>query len=289
MNCLKTSLCIALLGATTGLLAQSSSSSLTFVDPATGAESGSVLPGKIAPKNSNAVNAPFSRVGIGVGVSLMGVNMSAATNLNRYINVRGTGNFFNYNVDNISTNGFNVGAKLNFATAGASVDLYPFPNHGFRLSPGVMLYNQNEITASGTVERGTDITLNDQDYYSSNTDPMTVNAKLGLNTNKKAFTMTTGWGNMISRKGGHFSFPFEIGAVFTGVPTINMSLTGSACTDPGQTQCAALNSSAEIASDVQTNLNAQIAKWKSDLDPLKVYPIFSFGMAYNFRIRSVAH
>jgi ubiquinone biosynthesis protein Coq4 len=37
--------------------------------------------------------------------------------------------------------------------------------------------------------------------------------------------------------------------------------------------------------DVQTNLQSQIAKYKNDLDPLKTYPIVSFGMAYNFRIR----
>jgi len=36
---------------------------------------------------------------------------------------------------------------------------------------------------------------------------------------------------------------------------------------------------------VQANLQAQVAKYKNDLDPLKTYPIVSFGVAYNFRIR----
>lgn len=288
---LRLSVCTALLAAATTLLAQSSSSSLSYVDSETGSGAGAVHPGLLAHKNKTVV-APFSRIALGAGISPMGVNLAIATNLNRYMNVRGTGNIFNYSVDDISTNGFDVGAKLNFATAGASVDFYPFPNHGWRLSPGMLFYNQNEVTANGIVTPGNSITLNDEDYYSAKADPstgatpITVNAKLGLNAKKKAFTMTTGWGNMIPRKGGHFSFPFEIGAAFTGAPTLTMGLTGWACQDEQQTECAGLNSSAEIANDVQTNLTAQIAKWKSDLEPLKVYPILSFGMSYNFRIRS---
>jgi len=252
------------------------------------AGSGSVLPTKTAAKNSNAVNTPLSRVGIGVGVGAMGINMSVATNLNRHMNVRGTGNVFNYSVNNISTNGFNIGAKLKFASAGAALDFYPFPTHGFRLSPGMILYNENGISASGTIAQGDSINLNDQDYYSWTSDPMQATASVGFNTNKKAFSMTTGWGNMIARKGGHFSFPLEIGAAFTGVPTVGVNLTGGACTSAtaqSSANCADLSGNATLAQEVHTNLQDQIAKWKSDLDPFKVYPIFSMGMSYNFRIR----
>jgi ubiquinone biosynthesis protein Coq4 len=43
----------------------------------------------------------------------------------------------------------------------------------------------------------------------------------------------------------------------------------------------------DVATDqsVQSNLQAQIAKYKSDLDPLKTYPIASFGVAYSFHVR----
>jgi len=36
---------------------------------------------------------------------------------------------------------------------------------------------------------------------------------------------------------------------------------------------------------VQTNLQAQVNKYKSDLDPLKTFPIISFGVAYSFNLR----
>jgi len=37
--------------------------------------------------------------------------------------------------------------------------------------------------------------------------------------------------------------------------------------------------------ELNTDLQAQIAKYKNDLDPLRFYPIVSFGVSYNFAIR----
>jgi hypothetical protein len=227
---------------------------------------------------------PFSAVALGGGVSLMGVNLQAATNMNRYLNLRGTGNFFNYTVNNISTNGFNLNGTVNMATGGVSLDFYPFPAHGFRLSPGAIFYNQNHISAIGSPTPGTSITLNSQNFWADSVNPISASANLGLNTRQKAFTMTTGWGNMIPRRrGGHISFPFELGAAFTGVPTLAMTLSGDACLNQAD---AAINgpSCVNMATNAlaQADLAAQLAKWKNDLNPLQVYPIFSFGIAYDF-------
>jgi len=236
--------------------------------------------------------APFSRLALGGGISVMGINMQAAVNASSHLNLRAVGNYFNYSVSNVTisgsggSNGVSVSGKLNFASLGAALDYYPFPKHGWRLSPGLMLLNQNGISANGVSTAGTSITLDGQKYYSDTVDPMAVSANLGLNTHQQAFTLTTGWGNMISRKGGHLSFPFELGAVFTGVPKIKMDLTGNACTNQADyatngPSCVNMATNATA----QANLSSQIAKYQNDLNPLKVYPIFSFGVAYNFRIR----
>ena len=223
---------------------------------------------------------------MGGGMSLMGVNLQAATNINQYLNLRGMGNFFNYSVNNITVSNFSLDGKVSFATGGAALDYYPFPNHGFRLSPGVLFYNGNQITATATGADGSDIKLNGTDYYTDSVNPLTMNATLGLNTYKQAFTITTGWGNMIPRKGGHWSFPFELGAAFTGSPSVTVNLTGYACTNESD---ASVNgeSCVNMATDTtaQTNLNTQVAKWKSDVNALKAYPIFSFGVGYAFDIR----
>jgi len=245
----------------------------------------SALPAKKGKKQAPPLK-PFSRLALGGGISTMGINMQAATNLNRYLNLRATGNYLDYSINNISTNGFNVAGKANFATAGAALDYYPFPSHGFRLSPGVQFYNQNRIAGNGVLASGNSFTLNEVNYYSEAANPVTVNASLGLNANKQAASITTGWGNMIPRSGGHWAFPFELGAVFTGVPAINVGLTGAACltaADAASNGLTCVNMATN--STAQSNLNAQVAKWKSDLNPLQAYPIISFGVTYSFRVR----
>jgi hypothetical protein len=280
MKRLATSLCALLVLATTALTAQSSSSSLALVDSSMSDGNGGVHSMKTMPTASRA-SKPFSQFGFGGGVSPLGIGMSAATNLNKYMNLRGTGNLFNYTVSNFTTNGFSVGAKLNLASAGTSVDFYPFPNHGFRLSPGVLFYNANAASASFNVASGQSFKLNGVDYYSSAASPVTGVGNLGLHTQKTSFTATTGWGNMIPRRGGHLSFPVEIGAAFTGSPSLNMTLTGVAC---DQTMVYCMNVGTDPT--IQSNLQAQIAKYQKDLDILKVYPIASFGVAYSFGSRT---
>jgi hypothetical protein len=270
------SLCALALSA--GLAAAQSSSSLALIDPNASDGSGSTRSWHPAPA---VVSKPFSAIAFGGGISPLGVNMSMATNLNRYMNLRGTGNIFNYTVNNFTTNGFTANGNLNLASAGTSLDLYPFPNHGLRFSPGVLFYNQNGLTANATVAPGKSFTLNSTNYYSSAANPVTATASLGLNTRKQAFTATTGWGNMIPRRGGHWSFPVELGAAFIGSPTLNMNLAGTACDQTG-VYCVDVASNQQI----QANLQAQVTKYRKDLDPLKTYPIASFGLAYSFKTRS---
>ncbi len=292
----QTALCLAitLLAASAGLLAQTPFVSDSLLTPGASAAPSAATPQPVAPARGNGSPAPFSRLALSGGVSLMGINMQAAVNANRYLNIRGIGNYFTYTVNNATindqngSNGISVSGKLNLASAGVSLDFYPWPNHGFRLSPGAVVYNQNRISATGIAPAGQSFTLNGQRYYSESANPINATAALGFNTRQQAFSMTTGWGNLISRRGGHFSVPFEIGAVFTGAPTLNMTLAGSACltqldansNPPGPT-CV----NAGTDATVQSNLAAQIAKYKSDLNPFQVYPIISIGVGYNFKLR----
>jgi hypothetical protein len=225
--------------------------------------------------------APFSRLAFGGGFSPLGIRLMAATNVGRYLNLRGDGNFFHFTEDGISTNGFMVDAKLNLASAGVSADIFPFPNHGFRVSPGLLFYNANGAGATFNVKGGTSFTLNDTTYYASSTNPVMGTGNLGLNTQKPAFTVTTGWGNMIPRNGRHWSFPVEIGVAFIGAPSLNIALTSGQVCDAEGLNCV------NVATDpsVQANLQTQVAKDKSDLDPLKTYPIVSFGVAYSINLR----
>ena len=267
------------LTATSVLFAQTTSSSMMLMAPDSGDGGMATQPtGNVA---RSTFGGPLSHFALGFGISPLGVNLMAATNLSRHLNLRGTGNVFQYTTSNISTNGFNVTASLNLKSAGASLDFYPFANHSFRLSPGVLFYNKNAANATFNVTGGTRFTLNDTNYYASSTNPVTGVGTLGLHTQNPAFTATLGWGNAIPRKGGHWSFPFEIGAAFIGAPALNIALNSGQVCDGAGLNCV------NVATDasVQSNLQAQIAKYKNDLDPLKTYPIISFGVAYSLRIR----
>jgi len=271
-------LTISLLAAFSGLLASPSSAQV-------GASPVSRAAATLSP-------APFSRLALSGGIGANGINMQAAVEANRYFNIRGIGNYFSCTVSNVTinnsggSNGINVSGNLKFATAGAAVDLYPFPNHGFRLSPGAIFYNQNQVTATGVTTPGTSFTFGSQKYYSDSVNPLNITARLGLNARQHAFSMTTGWGNLISRRGGHWSFPFELGAIFTGSPTIALNPTGNACLSQAD---AAINgpSCVNMAtnSTAQANIASQVAKYQKDVNVLTVYPILSFGIGYNFRIR----
>jgi hypothetical protein len=230
--------------------------------------------------------APFSRLAISGGVGTMGVNLQVAVNANRFINLRGVGNFFNYSINNISVNGLLASGTVNFATAGAAVDFYPFPFHGFRISPGLIFYNQNQLSSTVVAPGGTSFTLDGYTYYSSQYSPVTGTGSVGMDTNKHAFTIATGWGNMIPRRGGHFSVPVEFGAAFVGSPTVNMALTsGQVCADPqGTIGCINVVGNPQV----QANLAAQQAKFQNDLNPFHIYPIFSTGLAFSFNLRGEA-
>jgi len=250
-----------------------------------------VLPAQILPKKIVQAPRPLSRIAIGVGISTVGPQLQVATNLSQHFNLRGTGNFFTYSTD-FTTNGINATAKMNLASAGASVDIYPF-RAGFRISPGAMFYNQNRLTANALVPGGTSFTLNGDTYYSATANsttgvtPISGAGTLGLHTTKPAFTVTTGWGNVIPASGRHWSFPFELGVAFIGAPALDVNFGGWVCQDQAQTQCYDFATDPNAA-DARHDLQTQVAKWRSDLDPLKTYPIVSFGVAYNFKIRSVS-
>lgn len=224
--------------------------------------------------------APFSQLAFGGGGSPLGIRMMTATNLNPYLNLRIEGAIFKYTRSNMKVSDFNVDAHLNLASAGLSLDIFPFPNHGLRFSPGLLFYNENGVSGVFSARGGSSFTLNSTTYYASSSNPVKGVGNVGLNTRNPAFTITGGWGNMVRRK-GHFSFPFEIGVALTGQPSMKIVLNSGQVCDASGVQCV------NVASDprLQSDLQAQIAKYKNDLEPLKTYPIVSAGVAYSFSIR----
>jgi hypothetical protein len=217
--------------------------------------------------------APFSGLAVGVRVGLLGIGFEVATPLSRRFNLRAGGNFFGYN-DTFTTNGITYGGNLHLRSADASLDWYPWAK-GFRISPGALLYNGNDITGGANVPGGSLFSLNDVEYQSSTIDPVTGNASLKFN--KAAPELTVGFGNHIPRSGRHFSVPFEIGFAYIGDPTLDLNLKGTACSPQGL-YCQDVATNPEI----QSNLKAQQEKYQKDADDARFFPVVSVGFDYSF-------
>jgi hypothetical protein len=269
-------LCAALL--VPCLKAQYSSSADT---PSTAVQSANAV--RIARLQREIDLAPFSRMAFGGGVSSSGVNVQTAVIVSQHLNIRGFGNTFKYTVKNIAANDFNATGKINLVSAGVALDYFPWARHGFRVSPGIQFHNENGVDATLTAAGGTSFTLNDVTYYASKTNPVTGAASLNLHKNKIDPMMTIGWGNMIPRNGGHWSFPIELGVLYTGDPQLGMQLvSGQVCSDPAGT----LNCQNAVGNQsIKDNLAAEVAKDQKDLEPLRIYPVLSFGVGYSFGLR----
>ena len=215
---------------------------------------------------------PFSTLAFEMKAGTGGVGFDVATPLARKLNLRGGASFFNYS-HHFNEDGIGVDGTLNFRTVSASLDFFPFGG-GFRISPGVVLYNGNHVMANASVPGGQSFTLNDVNYTSSITDPVggTFDVSFG---HKAAPSLTVGFGNMIPRSGRHWSVPVEIGFEYIGAPLIALGLSGSACSTAG---CGSVQTDPTIKANVLAEQN----KLNDDISPLRFYPIASIGIGYRF-------
>jgi hypothetical protein len=215
--------------------------------------------------------------GIGVKVSLLlGVGVEAATGVTRKSNVRGGFNFFSYDFDQTQNSG-DYSIKMRLRSAQVTYDWFPFGG-GFHLSPGALIYNDNHMEGDVTFAGGKTLTLGSQKYTSKAGDPITGSVNLALNNYQVSPMFLLGWGNLLKRGGGHFSFNFEFGTAFTGPPTLKFNLTGSACPGNQQINCVPAGSDPTV----QANMRAQEAKNDRDVHFLEWTPIISFGFGYKF-------
>jgi hypothetical protein len=233
---------------------------------------------------SKGSSSPFSGLAAGVSVGFGGIGFDVATPLiPQRINLRGGGAFFNYSNSgtygsNSTSTGYVINGTLKFQSADAMVDWFPF--HGsFRLSAGMTMYNNTNVTASATIPAGQSIKLNSVTYYSDPASPLTGSGFLTIG-GKTAPRTTIGFGNMLP-KNGHFRFESEIGVEYISAPTVTFNnFTGEGCTSDvngaysGCTQITSTNTA------VWSNVIAEQNKLNNSLNVLHYFPILSFELSY---------
>jgi hypothetical protein len=214
---------------------------------------------------------PFRTVAFGIKANTLGAGAELATPLFRRFNLRSGANFLAFAYP-FGIDGVNYDANLHFKSSQSTLDWFPL-GHSFHISPGI-LYAKNTVSSTATVPAGQNFSLGDQDFVNSVTDPVHGNMSLAYPRNFSPMLLL-GFGNILPRNSRRLSIPVELGVAYTGAPTINVNLTGTACTNQGCTSFA-------TNSEAQASLTQEIQKINEDLKKVPVYPILSLGVAYHF-------
>jgi hypothetical protein len=196
-----------------------------------------------------------------------------AVGVTRWINVRGGANGLSYS-RGFSKDGITYNGQLNLLSAEVHADVFPLAGR-FHVSPGLLAYNGNNITANAAVPGGQTFTLGGTSYMSDPTSPITGKGKLDFV--RVAPTILVGWGNLVPRKHSHFSFNTEFGVAFQQAPRTTLSLAGNACSTNG---LICVNAATDP--NVQASLAAEVAKINNSTSGLKYYPVLSLGVGYKF-------
>jgi len=228
--------------------------------------------GPAKPSTKESGIAPFSRVGIGVKISTLGAGIEVATPLAGKFNVRGGFNMFRYSRP-ITNNGIQYQGQLQFQSAEAHLDWFLFG--GFHVSPGILFYNGNQLTANASVPGGQTFSVGGTSYESDPTTPITGTGKLDFV--KVSPSIMIGIGNLIPRNGRHYSFLFEVGGAYQGSARVALNLAGNVCDTTGTT-CRAVSSDPTVLANIQT----QQVKIQNDVNPYRFFPVLSLGVGFNF-------
>lgn len=213
--------------------------------------------------------------GIGVKVGTLGIGVQGAVAVAKRVNVRGGFNVFSYS-HTFDQSGASIDGSLKLQSVEANLDL--LIGGGFRFSPGVLLYNNNHVDGTLTVNGGQSFSIGGQDYTSLASDPIRGTASLTFN--KFSPMLAIGFGQLVPRSGRHFSMAFDLGVVFEDAPTVGLTYGGSGCLVgvPAALGCKPINSQANIVSQI----SSEQTKFADAVNILKYYPVASLGFGWRF-------
>ena len=226
---------------------------------------------------SPSFNRPFTRMGYDSHIGIGGIGFDIATPLFRKFNLRSGADFFSYTA-NFQEQGANIGANLRMRSAHANLDWFPFGGR-FRLSPLLVFSNNNRIEATALIPAGSTMTLNGQNFISSDSDPL--HGAGSIDFRKVSPGLTLGFGNMVPRDhSSHISVPIETGFYYVGQPKLNLNFSGSACdpTVPATIGCKAVDKDSGFMQD----LAAFTERNNRNLSYASFFPVFSVGLGYSF-------
>lgn len=189
----------------------------------------------------------------GPRLSTLGYGVEAGKKINKHLGVRGNVSYAKADTGQ-TVNGIRYDADLDWLTAGALLDYYPFESSGFRFTGGGYAGDNNvdfKATPSATT------TIGNNSYTTGQIG--TINGKAKTNM----FAPYAGLGyNSIYQDFGPWNVNLDAGVKFNGNPDVALSLTGGGVSN----------------ADLQT----ESARIEDDLDLTKFYPVVGLTVGYRF-------
>ena len=135
--------------------------------------------------------------------------------------------------------------------------------HFFHVAVGAE-FTGTKIDVTGVPVGGT-FTLGNNSYPAADIASVTGSVKMGSGVAPYA---GIGFGNPVG-SGAHLTFQFDVGAVFTGTPTANLTVVCSAA-------------GAAVCPQIQAAAQTEISNLESKTTDFKVWPVVNLGLAWRF-------
>lgn len=211
--------------------------------------------------------------GVVAKASMLGIGGDVGASITPFFNVRGGFNGFSFS-KGFNNSGIHYDGNLRLRSVEALVDITPLRDW-FHISPGMLVYNGNQINAKATVPGGQTFDLGGASFKSSTADPIHGTGVLAV---KKAAPMVMfGFGNPIPHS-HHFTIVQDFGVVFQGTPKTTLNLAGTAC--DAVTGLACVNAATDPT--FQAQVKAEQDKINKDTSIVKFYPVASIGIGIRF-------
>lgn len=222
---------------------------------------GVLLAGSLSPiaaqKSPGQSDKHASDFAISVRAGTLGGGVELSKLLVSHVGLRVGVNYFTLkdHGQKLGDNAFDL--TVDFRAITALLDLYPGARGSFHLTGGLITA---PVKISGPAQSGTtSYKINDRTYTSSQVGTLTVAGKFA----SAEPYLGIGFGTAASKHGG-LGFVFDLG-VAIGKPTLSLTST-----------------SAATNTQLQSDLNAEVAKRQSDADKVPGWPVLAFGLMFRF-------
>ena len=222
------------------------------------------------------------RFGVGARASTLGWGVEGAVAVTEKSNVRAGLNFVGFgrtfNRDGIDYNG-----QLKMRSIETHYDWFLF--RGFRVSPGLLVYNGNHIVGSVSVPGGRQFTIGGNTYYSNPSDKVNGPFRMDFAKPKLSPILTVGAGNLVRREGSRFTVTAEVGVVFQDSPHARLDLQGSVGLTPAG-PFFNVASNPQVQADLraeETKINAGTPPYDTLRTLLKTFPVISGGIGFRIK------